>query len=168
MVAAVCWYTHWVVLHRWWLCKSHPKKFMWYIMNYTLSENKIFLKKLSQGRGPCIYSLVYLLMNFAKRVLTVISKFHLWWHISATTCQIIMLNCQILMPFCQIFMLTCQKKIIITSSLISCIYSVLMPLTAIYMTIWYLTSRQVDKVIWQVDIIFWQVGLMIGQVGRIT
>ena len=34
------------------------------------------------------------------------SLWHLWWHISAITCQIIMLICQILSSF-QIFILTC-------------------------------------------------------------
>ena len=33
---------------------------------------------------------------------------YLWWHISAITCQIIMLACQIFISSCQIFILTCQ------------------------------------------------------------
>ena len=45
----------------------------------------------------------------------------LWWHISATSCQIIMSTCQIFLLTCQFFMSTCQiiistyqKKIITT------------------------------------------------------
>ena len=48
---------------------------------------------------------------------------HVWWHISAITCQIIMstcqifmLTCQLFMMTCQIIMLTCQKNITTTSS----------------------------------------------------
>ena len=41
-------------------------------------------------------------------------------------------------------MLTFQKKIIKTSSLISCFYSMLLPLIAIYFSILYLTSQHND------------------------
>ena len=68
----------------------------------------------------------------------------LWWHISAITCQIIMSTCQIFMLTCQLFMSTCQKNIITTFSLISCFHIVFMPVTAIYLSIKYLTSRHND------------------------
>ena len=66
---------------------------------------------------------------------------HLWWPISAITCQIIMSTSQIFMLTCLIIMSICQTNIITTSSLISCFYSVLLHLIAIYLSIKYLTSR---------------------------
>ena len=43
-----------------------------------------------------------------------------WWHISAITRQIFIWTCQLFMSTCQINMLTWQKRIMATTSLISC------------------------------------------------
>ena len=74
----------------------------------------------------------------------------LWWHFSSITCQIIMSTCQIFILTWQLFILTwktikstCQIKIV-TSSFISCFYSVSMPLIVLFLSIWYLTSRHND------------------------
>ena len=98
-----------------------------------------------------VYAYYEFHVYFAKKrdvqTLTEVSK-EIWWHISAITCQINMSTCQIIMSTCQIFMFTCQiimstcQKIIITTNrLISCFHNVFMPLTAIYLSVLYLTSR---------------------------
>ena len=52
-----------------------------------------------------------------------------------------MLTSQLFMSTCQLFMSTCQKNIIITSCWKSYFYIVLMTLTVIYLSVYYLTSR---------------------------
>ena len=63
------------------------------------------------------------------------------WHISDITCPIFMSTCRMFMFTCQLLMSTCQKNITTTSSLISYFYILLMPLTVICLSVWYMTSR---------------------------
>ena len=97
-----------------------------------------------------------------RRVPILCNLSHLWWHISAINCQIIMSTCQIFMLTCQLFMSTsqiimstCQKNNTTTRSLINSFYSVLMPLTAIYLSIKYLTSRPHYLTSWHNDLTSW-------------
>ena len=65
----------------------------------------------------------------------------IWWHISAITCHLIMSTSQNFMLTCQIIMSTCQKNVVTTRGFISCFFSVLMPVFAIYFSIKYPTCR---------------------------
>ena len=79
---------------------------------------------------------------------------NVWWHISATTCQIIMSTCQIFMSTCQIFMSTCQI-FLSTCQIFTCSRiqdeNVFMPSLC----------HPVDNIFfWQVNIIIWQVDII--------